>query len=255
MRKVLFCLALLAALSRVHAAEEHVGSYSEANILIGARVYYSTCVVCHGPNGNSIPQVNLRSNHFKRAATDEELIRVINGGIPGTGMPANNLVAADQTGIVAFLRNMDARLSDAASAGDAARGKIIFEGKGSCLQCHQVNGVGRRTGPDLSDIGLARSAHALIQTLHDPNSLILPENRSVRAVTRDGTVITGRRLNEDTWSVQLIDSDENLIGLTKADLKAYTVLPTTPMPAYQGTLSDSEIADVAGYLLSLKGLN
>jgi putative heme-binding domain-containing protein len=255
MLKLMYCLALLTAVSAVHAAEEHTGTYGEADIERGARVYYSTCVACHGPNGDSIPQVNLRSNHFNRAATDEELIRVINGGIAGTGMPANNLEAPDQTAIVAFIRNMDARLSDAAAAGDAAHGKLIFEGKGDCLKCHRVNGAGGRTAPDLSDIGLARTARQLIQKLHDPASMILPANRSVRAVTRDGTVITGRRLNEDTWSVQLIDSNENLVGLNKADLKAYAVLDTTPMPAYQGVLSDSEIGDVVGYLLSLKGLN
>jgi putative heme-binding domain-containing protein len=255
MRKMMLCLTLLAAANTAHAAEEHVGVYSEPDIERGAKVFYSTCVVCHGPNGDSIPQVNLRSNHFSRAATDEELIRVITGGIAGTGMPANNLEAADQTAIVAFIRNMDARLSDAASAGDATRGKLIFEGQGGCLKCHRINGVGGRTGPDLSDIGVARTARGLIQKLHDPNAMILPANRSVRAVTRDGTVITGRRLNETTWSVQLIDSNENLIGLKKADLKAYAVLEASPMPAYQGILSDAEIGDVAGYLLSLKGLN
>jgi len=251
----MYCLALLTTVSVVHAADEHLGTYSEVDIERGARVFYSTCVVCHGPNGDSIPQVNLRSNHFNRAATDEELIRVITGGIAGTGMPANNLEAPDQTAIVAFIRNMDARLSDAATAGDPARGKLIFEGKGGCLKCHRVNGVGGHTAPDLSEIGLARTAQQLIQKLHAPASMILPANRSVRAVTRDGTVITGRRLNEDTWSVQLIDSNENLVGLKKADLKSYTVLDTTPMPAYQGILSDAEIGDVVGYMLSLKGFN
>jgi cytochrome c oxidase cbb3-type subunit III len=255
MRKLIYCVALLAVLRVAHGAEEHVGTYGEPDIERGARVYFNTCVVCHGPNGDSIPQVSLRSNHFNRAATDEELIRVINGGIPGTAMPANNLDGPDQIAIVAYIRNMDRRLSDAAAAGDATRGRVIFEGKGGCLKCHRVNGVGGRTAPDLSDIGLARTARALIQKLHDPASMILPANRSVRAVTRDGTLITGRRLNEDTWSVQLIDSHENLVGLKKADLKEYAVLETTPMPAYQGVLSDAEIGDVAGYLLSLKGLN
>jgi cytochrome c oxidase cbb3-type subunit III len=255
MRKILSCLALLLPLSAVHAAEGHVGTYSEDDIAQGARVYYGTCVTCHGENGDSIPQVNLRSNSFRRAATDDELIRVITGGIPGTGMPANTLDPGDQNGIVAFLRNMDARLGEAASVGDAQRGKTIFEGKGGCLACHRVNGVGSRIAPDLSDIGLRRNAKLLLQKLQDPAALIFPTNRSIRAVTKDGRVISGRRLNEDTWSVQLIDSHEDLVGLMKADLKEYTVLKSTTMPAYKGVLSDAEIGDVAGYLLSLKQLN
>ena len=40
-------------------------------------------------------------------------------------------------------------------AGDAVRGKAIFEGtKGNCLSCHRVSGVGSLYGPDLSTIGL-----------------------------------------------------------------------------------------------------
>lgn len=39
-------------------------------------------------------------------------------------------------------------------AGDAARGKAIFEGtKGNCRSCHRVGGVGSLFGPDLSAIG------------------------------------------------------------------------------------------------------
>lgn len=247
-------LALLAA-TVGFAAEEHVGTYNENDIERGARIYYGNCVNCHGANGDAIPQVNLRSNRFRHATTDDDLVRIIGGGIAGTGMPANTLEPPDQTAIVAFLRTMDERLGDASAAGDAARGKVIFEGKGGCLACHRVNGMGSHIAPDLSDIGVVRTAHTLIQKMQDPSSLVQPVNRSVRAVTQDGRIITGRRLNEDTWSVQLIDSHEDLVGLMKAELKDYEVLKNSPMPSYRATLSEAEIGDVAGYLLSLKGLN
>jgi putative heme-binding domain-containing protein len=255
MGKFVFCLVLLTALTAVHAAEEHAGTYSEDSITRGARIYYGTCVTCHGENGDAIPQVNLRSNRFRHATTDDELAGVITGGLAGTGMPANSLEAPDQTAIVAFLRNMDARLGEAASVGNPQRGKTLFEGKGGCLACHRVDGIGSRTGPDLSDIGLVRSAHFLVQKLEDPAALVMPVNRTVRAVTRDGHVITGRRLNEDTWSVQLIDSQQDLVGLMKSDLKEYRLLNETPMPAAGKLLTDAEVADVAGYLLSLKAQN
>jgi putative heme-binding domain-containing protein len=249
------CLALLTAVQAVPAAEEHAGTYSETDIVRGARIYYGTCVNCHGDNGDAVPQVNLRSNHFRHAVTDDELIHVITGGIPGTGMPANTLETPDQNAIVAYVRNMDARLGEAAAVGDPQRGKAIFEGKGGCLACHRVNGVGSRTAPDLSDIGLMRNATFLLQKLEDPSAQVMPVNRSVRAVTRDGRVITGRRLNEDTWSVQLIDSHEQLVGLVKSDLKEYALLQGSSMPASRNTLSAAEIADVAGYLLSLKAVD
>jgi len=84
---------------------------------------------------------------------------------------------------------------------------------------------------------------------------VTPINRAVRAMTRDGKVITGRRLNEDTYSVQLIDAQEHLVSLLKADLREYEVLKTSPMPSYKEKLSGPELADVLAYLLTLKGVN
>jgi len=80
----------------------------------------------------------------------------------------------------------------------------------------------------------------------------MPINRPVRAVTRDGTVINGRRLNEDTYTVQLLDDQERLVALTKADLREFTILTTSPMPA-QKNMTPDELADLVAYLLTLKG--
>jgi mono/diheme cytochrome c family protein len=82
---------------------------------------------------------------------------------------------------------------------------------------------------------------------------LTPINRPVRAVTRDGKVITGRRLNEDTYSVQMLDDKEQLVSLTKSDLREYEVLKTSKMPSYRDKLTIEEIADLVAYLASLKG--
>ena len=82
---------------------------------------------------------------------------------------------------------------------------------------------------------------------------MMPINRPVRVITKDGTLINGRRLNEDTYSVQIIDDRERFHSLVKADLREYTIAKTSPMPSFKGTLSSEEIADVLAYLLSLKG--
>ena len=54
----------------------------------------------------------------------------------------------------------------------------------------------RAYAPDLSDIGAIRTAATLQRTLLDPTGAMLPVNRPVRAVTSDGTIINGQRLNE-----------------------------------------------------------
>jgi putative heme-binding domain-containing protein len=138
-------------------------------------------------------------------------------------------------------------------AGDAGRGRAVVEGKGACSRCHRVGAQGSRVGPDLSDVGATRSAGSLLRSLSDPTSQMMPINRPVRAVTTDGKVVNGRRLNEDTYSVQLIDDQERLVSLVKSDLREYTILTASPMPSYKDRLTPDEMADVVAYLLSLKG--
>jgi cytochrome c oxidase cbb3-type subunit III len=239
----------------VLAAQEHAGQYSQADIERGLRLYGAQCQFCHGVNGDSAPNVDLRGGRFRHATSDEDLGRVITAGIPGTAMPPHKFDNTELTGIVAYVRSMRDIIIAPTVTGDAARGQRLFEGTGGCTDCHRVGGRGSRFGPDLSEIGAVRPASVLEKSLLDPSATMLPINRSVRAVTRDGKVITGRRLNEDTYSVQLIDAQEHLVSLIKTDLREYAVLQTSPMPAYGNKLSASELADVLAYLQTLKGVN
>jgi hypothetical protein len=68
-----------------------------------------------------------------------------------------------------------------------------------------------------------------------------------------GGSINGRRLNEDTYSVQVIDDNARPHSILKANLREFTIAEVSPMPSYEDRLSGSEIVDVPGYLLSLKG--
>ena len=227
--------------------------YSAADIESGARIYRALCAQCHGPNGDLVGGIDLRKGQFRRSTTNEELAKVIANGIPGTAMPPSAMQPAEITAIVAFIRagfDPDAR---PVRIGDAARGKALFEGKAGCNSCHRVKGIGPRTAPDLSDIGTARAPDALHAALLDPSSRMMPINRPVRIVMKDGTAINGRRLNEDTYTVQIIDDKERLRSLMKADMRSYVVETKSTMPSYAKTLSAEELADVIAYLLTLKG--
>jgi putative heme-binding domain-containing protein len=157
------------------------------------------------------------------------------------------------TSLVAFIRAGFDTSSAPVKVGDPVRGRTVFTGKGNCQSCHRVHGVGSRLAPDLSDIGSTRQAGPLQRQLLDPTRSMLPINRPVRAVTRDGRTIRGRRLNEDTFSVQLIDEQERLLTLMKADLREYELGKTSTMPSVAGMMTDEELADLIAYLLSLKG--
>jgi len=234
-------------------APGHPGEYAPADIAYGSRLYDAQCATCHGANGDGVGGVDLRSGRFRNAGTDQDLTRVILTGIPGTGMLAFKFDPSEITAIIAYLRNMNSFDRGSVKIGDAARGRAVVEGKGDCLRCHRVGGQGSRTAPVLTDIGVARSAGSLLRSLTDPDSQMMPINRPVRIVTRDGRTINGRRLNEDTYTVQLLDDQEKLVSLTKADLREFTILTVSPMPSYRDRLTPDEIADVVAYLLSLKG--
>ncbi len=166
-------------------------------------------------------------------------------------MPAFPLPPSQVNQIIGYLRFL--RNPPRAAAGDPVRGKALFEGKGQCFTCHQVDGRGSRLGPDLSEIGAWRPPDYLTASLLRPDESILPQHRFVRLVTRDGTVVTGRRLNEDTHYVQLLDSQERLVSFAKAGLREYQPLPRSPMPSYEGKLSAQELADLVTYLVTRKG--
>jgi len=236
------------------APEDAGQAYTRADIEYGRKLYGAHCSTCHGTEGNAIPSVDLASGRFSRASSDRDLGRIITGGIPGTTMPAGQYDAAELAGLIAYLRNMKKVDASAIVPGDPDRGRHIFEGKGECSTCHRVNGRGGFAATDLSDIGATRTAGALERALTDPAAALLPMNRSVRAVTKDGRVIRGRRLNEDTHTVQISDDQGRLMSLVKDDLRSYTIETTSRMPSYRESLTRQELADVLSYLLSLKGL-
>lgn len=255
----LFVFLLLALLLSVGAlgpgalAQSRTGEYAQADIQYGSQIYTAQCTTCHGVNGNLISGVNFRAGQFRRVSSDFDLRIIVTTGIPGTAMPPFRFDAAELAGIVAYVRNMRDFDARGVAVGDPVHGRALFEGVGTCASCHRINGKGPRLAPDLSAIGAMRSAGALQRSLLDPNGSMLPENRSVRATTRNGKVISGRRLNEDTYSVQLIDDQERLVSLAKADLREYTVIKTSSMPSYKDKFNSQELADVVAYLLSLKG--
>jgi putative heme-binding domain-containing protein len=178
-------------------------------------------------------------------------VGIVLRGIPNTAMPPSNFSEAQASAIVQFLRAKAGRA--AANAGNASNGRVIFTGKGNCTSCHRISGSGSRTGPDLSEIGRMRHSTDLERAIVEPDFAVAPSNRYVRAVTKDGATITGRMLNQDMFTVQLIDSKEQLRSLVRADLKEFTFFDKSPMPSFRGKLTDADIADLVSYLVSLQG--
>ncbi len=135
--------------------------------------------------------------------------------------------------------------------GNPANGRVVFEGKGACLTCHRVKENGSRLGPDLTDIASQRTVDALEKALLAPNPEVSPQYRLYRVVTLDGVTVTGRILNQDIFSIQMLDSNDRLRSFQKSNLREYDFVQTPPMPSYRGKLTPPELADVIAYLNTL----
>ncbi|HYL38215.1 MAG TPA: c-type cytochrome [Bryobacteraceae bacterium] len=233
-------------------AQDHAGFSPGQDTEAGAQLFFANCSNCHGVDGATVPGVDLGRNKFKTASTDEDLMRIVINGVPGTGMPPTNLPREYASNIVAYLRSLV--VPTVFNGGDARRGHDLFTTKG-CTNCHRVLGTGSRTAPDLSEIGSMRKPKELEQSILDPDADIKPNNRTFKAVTRDGATITGRVINRDTFTFQVIDSKERLLMLEKADLREFSFSEKSAMPSFKDRLAPAEVADLVTYLMSLKRMD
>ena len=233
--------------------QEH--SYMQGDIDAGGQLYRINCVGCHGGEGATVSGIDLGRGKFKIAKNDEDLVRIIVSGVPGTGMPATIPSSARAKMVVAYLRTMNltkSRQSIAAANGNASRGKLLFDNKGGCAGCHRIMGIGGRSGPDLSDVGHLLRAIEIETAILDPDADYPLGTRPVRVVRKSGSALSGLLLNQDTYSLQLVDQEGSLRSIDRNDVKTEGAIPSW-MPIYRSKFDAQELADLIAYLVSQKG--
>jgi cytochrome c oxidase cbb3-type subunit 3 len=226
---------------------------SHSDLARGEKLFQVHCARCHGAKGEGSRGPALTRPKLPRAPDDTELLKVIQDGIRGTEMPgAGAMSDREMRQTAAYVRSLG-KLPMKPVPGDPARGAEIYRGKGSCSSCHSIDGEGGIVGPDLSTIGTARSASHLREVLADPQAA-LPENYLlVSVVPKNGPTVTGLRVNEDSFSIQIRDSSGRSHSFWKSDVASIDKQHgKSPMPSYKGQLSDSEFTDLVAYLASLK---
>jgi putative heme-binding domain-containing protein len=233
-------------------AQEGNRTFTAAEVMAGAATFAANCQLCHGANGDSVAGIDLAHQRFKRAASDDDLRGVIHDGVPAAGMPSfPTLTRADQDGLVAYIRSNFNQGGSPSLLGDRTRGRALFEGKGGCAGCHRPGGNG--SASDLSFIGAVRLPADIQKAILDPNMTLLPINRAVHIVTKSGRTYDGQRVNEDTFTVELLDrASRRPVLIERSDIRDYRLAAISDMPAYAGKLTDQEVADLMAYLLPPK---
>ena len=233
----------------------------------GKAVYDKNCTACQGADagaGDRAPAiVNASATSMRGERSDAQLLNVVRNGIPGTAMPAwgNRLSADELSSLGAYIHALRGTALDAPLAGDVARGRAVFFGKGGCDSCHMVEGRGGVLGPYLSNIAAIRKAVAISNALtkvqhrvygdggvHLPSPPIMAYE-PVQVVTKSGQVLDGVMRNQDAWSVQFMTMDGKLHSMDRSGLKSVTIRSGSIMPTdYDKRLSADEFKDLMAFL-------
>jgi putative heme-binding domain-containing protein len=225
-----------------------------ADVKTGQQLFMGQCARCHGSKGEGGRGAVLARPRLRHAPDDQALFLVIRDGIKGTEMPAGPAVDTRETWqLAAFVRSLG-RVAAETVPGDPKRGEQLYEAKGHCSQCHIISGQGGSLGPELTEIGSRRSAAHLRAAVLNPESTLPEGFLEVRLETKEGRHITGVRLNEDTFTLQVLDLNGGLHSFVKDDLKdLQRDAGKSPMPSFRDRLSASEVDDLVAYLASLRG--
>jgi len=236
---------------------------------LGEYQFRSNCAFCHGlgaRGGGRGPDLTRAQKHHGN--TDAEIFHNIHDGITGTAMPAatNGGIGVGMSDeeiwqVVTYLRSVEKKAT-AAETGNAAHGKELFYGTAGCGTCHMVNGKGGRLGPDLSSTGASRSVEYLEESVRRPSKRLATglsepmkdfsqEYETATVVTSDGTKLQGVVLNEDSFTMQMLDTREQLHAFEKAKLRSYEKTRESLMPAYDAkALPEKDLKDLIAYLLA-----
>lgn len=243
-----FCLARAQAPADLSAQP----AATPEDLAAGERIYRTQCGYCHGPRGEGGRGATLARPRLLHAPDDPAMFGVIKNGIPETEMPAHWLTPREIWQVVAFVRTLG-RNAPRKIEGDSAAGESLYA-KSGCPRCHTIHGRGGALGPDLADIGARRSVPYVREALLDPEAAVPDGFLQVLLVTRDGRHITGVRVNEDTFSIQIRDLSDNFHSFFKSELGELNKQPgKSPMPSYKDVFSSSQLNDLIAYLDSLRG--
>ena len=222
------------------------------DIRAGAAHFVVRCAGCHGQNGAGGRAPALTTGVFKHGSSDDELFQNIFKGIPGTEMIGSELDAEKIWQLVSYVRTLSAGKGAGQTDGNPDRGRGLFAAN-NCSNCHMGFGQGGRSGPDLSAVGAERSLGDLFSSLREPDLQVATVFWPVRLTLKNGNTIAGRRLNEDTFTVQILDSGGRLISVRKETISDFQMSAASPMPSF-ASLGETDLADIIAYLATLRGV-
>ena len=264
-----FLCFLCVAWLPLHAQDKNPFAGDPQAAKMGESQFRANCAFCHGlgaRGGGRGPDLTRAQKRHGNA--DADLFRTINEGVPGTAMPPNGatqqgvgMTEAEIWQVIAYIRSVQKKAPSEAP-GNAAHGKDLFYGSAACANCHMISGKGGRLGPDLTGTGSARSVEYLVDSLRNPSRRLAQgiseamkefsqEYETVTVMDAGGQKFQGVVLNEDNFTLQMIDTREQLHLFEKDKLRSIEKTRESLMPAYDPKmLPEKDLQDLIAYLLA-----
>jgi cytochrome c oxidase cbb3-type subunit 3 len=225
---------------------------NEGGLDQGKAIFRGNCAFCHGLTAQGGRGPSLISSALLHGNSDEAIKSVITRGVPGTTMPSFDLQKDDLDNLVQFLRSLSGSHSTGEKVpGDPMAGELAYSRNG-CSNCHRIGNTGSIYGPELTRIGAGRSLDYIRQSILDPSADIADNYGGVTVVTKDGRKISGVRVNEDTFTVQIRKPDQVFALFDKSETKEVIHETKSMMPAYSH-LSPTDLQNLLAYLSTLRG--
>lgn len=219
------------------------------SIRVGGALFGARCATCHGADAQGIVAPDL-TQLWATGVEDYRVFQIVREGVPGSIMPASPAPDNELWAIVAYLRSISTVELVVDANADLQRGQALFDS--TCATCHRVNGQGGSMGPDLTRIAAIRSKDLLFSALRDPSALIASRYKPITLVLDDGTAVRGTLKSEDAFSVQIMDSDQQLRGYRLSQLRELIRETESVMPVYDSNaLSDNDLNNIVGYLVNV----
>ena len=239
-------------------AQETENTYTTRfDVNMGERLFLRQCSRCHGQDAKGNDETgapDLTTGQYSNASSPSGVFDVIRNGVLGTAMlpitPETTEVSVWQ--LVSYLDSLATNPADIDLPGSPSRGKQVYDSKGECTRCHIVNGEGGRQGPDLSRVGERRNPDELLLDLIDPSKDVEPRWWTISVTRNNGSTIEGSRMSEDTFTLRVMDLEENLWSFSKSNIQGFERFEESTMPSYDQTLSSGELDDLVAYLFSLR---
>jgi putative heme-binding domain-containing protein len=212
-------------------------------------LFASACSSCHGTSGEGGRGPNLVDGRIVRRLTDDQMSVSIQRGVPGTEMIAFPFPDEQIRELVQYIRSLSAPAYETPLPGDPQAGAALFYGKANCTQCHAIAGRGGLLGPDLSSIGLQRSAKRLREAVLNPSIRLAEGFQPATVTTSDGRTLRGLAKNRTNYSLQLQDPEGRVHLLRQTDWRKVELSLDSPMPSdYARRLTAAEIDDLLAFL-------